>query len=135
MDSWPTSLPCPYPDGASYTPVDNIIRSQMDAGVPKVRRRFTAELCDVTLVLPCTQAQVQTLEDFVDITLQVVSPFQWIDWRKPDDAANVAIYRFKSRPSYSPTPGSIDMWDATIELELLTTFQGTHLLDVAPLTT
>lgn len=135
MDNWPSSLPCPEESGASYVPADNTIRTQMDAGVPKVRRRFTAQLCDVTLTLSCTQAQVQTLEDFHDITLHGVLPFQWVDHRKPDGPENVAVYRFKSRPSYTPTPGQVGMWDASLQLEMLTTFQGTFLLDVAPLST
>ena len=116
-------------------PIDgHIIRSQMDAGVAKTRRRWTNPPCDVNLRIECSKAQVPTLEDFVAITLADVLPFQWIDWRKPDGPENVAVYRFKKRPTFEHS-GAPGYWFASLELELLTTFQGTFLLDVAPLST
>lgn len=132
MDSFPESLGCPL-TGASYAPVDITIRTQMDAGPAKVRRRYTAGPADVTLRLLCDRAQVQTLDDFVAITLSTTLPFTWRDWRKPAGAENVAVYRFKRHPTYEDAGPAL--WYASLELELLTTFQGTFLLDVAPLTT
>ena len=106
----------------------------MDAGVAKTRRRFTAVPSDVTYRLLCDRAQVQTLDDFVAITLKEVLPFAWKDFRKPDGPENVVVYRFKKQPSYEDAP-AVGLWYATLELEMLTTFQGTFLLDVDPLTT
>jgi hypothetical protein len=132
MAEWPTSLPTPLLEGVSYSSQSNVIRTQMDAGVAKTRRRFTAVPEDVTFSLFLDRAQVQTLQDFVAITLADVLPFNWLEFRKPD--TTTVVYRFKSRPKFSPM-GTGLYWRADIELELLTTFQGTFLLDVSPLTT
>ena len=132
--TWPSSLPVPLVEGVSYTSQDNIIRSQMDAGVAKIRRRFTAVPEDVSFQLLLTLAQIQTLVDFHDITLKGVLPFDWIEFRKPEaDWGTLVTYRFKSRPTFVPVHGKL--WRATLELELLTNFQGTFLLDIEGITT
>lgn len=130
---WPISLPVPLVEGISYTPGQNVIRTQMDAGAAKVRRRFTAVPETLTFNLVLTGAQVQVLQDFVEITLAEVLPFDWIDFRKPTGTG--VTYRFTKRPSYSPRSAAGNRWVAAIELEQLTTSQGTYLLDVAPLST
>lgn len=130
---WPTSLPVPLVEGISYTPGQNVIRSQMDAGVAKMRRRFTAVPETLTFNLVLIEAQVQVLQDFVEITLADVLPFDWIDFRKPTGTG--VTYRFTKRPGFTPRSAAGNRWVAAIELEQLTTSQGTYLLDVSPLTT
>lgn len=133
MAEWPNSLPIPLVENVSYTPGENVISSQMDAGAAKRRRRFTAVPESVTFRLLIDPAQLQTLQEFVAITLADVLPFDWREFRKPNDLTTAAQYRFRSRPVYSYVgPG---LWYADLDLELLTTFQGTFLLDVDPLTT
>ena len=133
-ETWPGSLPVPLLSGVSYASQPNIIRTQMDAGVAKTRRRFTAVPEDVLFALLLTRAQVQTLQDFVAITLKDVLPFDWIEFRKSEaDDVTAVTYRFKSRPKFTPLGGGY--WRADIELELLTTFQGTFLLDIEGITT
>lgn len=130
--TWPTSLPNPIVESCSYTPRENVIRTQMDAGVAKTRRRFTNVPEDVVFPLPpLDRAQLQTLLDFHDVTLKTVLPFDWRDFRKPD--LTLVTYRFKARPSHSPIGGGL--WRVSLQLELLTTFQGTFLLDIEGLTT
>lgn len=132
LSLWPVSIPCPLYDGAAYTPQQNLIRSSMDGGA-KHRRRFTSVPSDCTFTLRLTEAQVQTLDDFVAVTLKDVLPFKWKDFRRPDGPTNVVVYRFKSRPSYTPVgPG---YWDAAIELEMLTELQGRFLTEIADITT
>lgn len=132
--TWPTSLPAPIVDGSGFQSQDNAIRSQMDAGIARVRRRYTAVPETFSGMLwKLDRAQLQTLLDFHDVTLATVLPFQWRDPRKPADEANVAVYRFRKRPDTAPIGN--DEWQASIDLELLTTFQGTFLLDVDPLST
>lgn len=130
---WPVSLPVPLVQGVSYTAGTNVIRTQMDVGAPKLRRRFTAVPETVAFNLVLTEAQVQVLQDFVEITLSDVLPFDWIDFRKPNGTA--VTYRFTKRPTFTPRSAAGNRWVAAIELEQLTTSQGTYLLDVAPLST
>ena len=105
----------------------------MDVGA-KSRRRATAvpELVQMTVLL--TAAQLQTLMDFYELTLKEVGVFDWVDWRKPNDSETLVAYAFRSYPQHQPWIDS-DYWQVTLELIQYTTFQGTYLLDVSPLTT
>lgn len=120
-------------EGIAYTPASNVIRTPMDAGVAKARRRFTAVPETLTFNLVITEEQLQVLQDFVEITLSDVLPFDWIDFRKPTGTA--VTYRFTKRPTFTPRSAAGNRWVAAIEVEQLTTSQGTYLLDVAPLST
>jgi hypothetical protein len=77
---WPGTLP-QYVQVGDFqeTPVDNAVRTQMEDGTQKARRRFTARrrLFDVSVQL--TAAQKVTLDDFYENTLgDGVLPFDWV---------------------------------------------------------
>lgn len=119
----------------TYAGDDGVIRTQMDAGVAKMRPRFTAVPEDLNCSIEVDAAGLQVLDEFYTITLKRVLAFAWRDFRKPNDLDTAAVYRFKSKPKHSPTDQTGKRWRVDMELELLTTFQGTFLLDVGPLTT
>lgn len=111
-------------ESCTFTPQDNTIRTQMEAGAAKVRRRFTRVPEDVTFSLTLDRPQVEVLQDFVAITCADVLPFNWVDFRRPLTADNVAVYRFKNRPRL--TPLGAGYWRADLELELISKpVQGT----------
>lgn len=131
--TFPSSLPGPVIDSIAYKPAfDNVIRSQMDGGTKK-RRRCTKvpEVFTGNVVL--TEAQLQTLLDFYEITLKQVGRFDWRDWRKPNDGTALATFSFRAYPQH--VPWGDDHWIASLELDQHTTFQGTFLLDIEDLTT
>lgn len=97
----------------------------MDAGRPKKRRRFTAMADTAIYSVVLTEAQLQTLEDFVAITLQDVLPFDWEDFRRP--AGTPATYSFQKRPTYAPHRSGT-RWIATLTLDVLATSDGHFLL-------
>jgi hypothetical protein len=112
--TWPSTLPGPIVDSIDYKPWKNVINTPMDVG-NKSRRRFTAVGQDVTMQVPLLLTQVQTLDDFVALTLKDVLPFDWVDFRKP--LGTTATYKFKSRPQYK-------MWGddyvlASLDLQML----------------
>lgn len=132
-DAWPSSVPGPDIDSVSYKPAfDNTVRSQMDVG-RKVRRRATAVPEILTCSLYLTHAQLQTLLDFYEITLKQTLPFTWFDWRKPNDTATPVVCSFNRYPEHARW--GFEHWQVSLELTQWTTFQGTYLLDVDPLTT
>ena len=131
---WPSSLPFPLVDSPGYSPLPNSIRTQMDAGLARVRRRSTAAGQDATLLVQLRPGQVQTLDDFVEITLGDTLPFGWYDFRRPITDQNKAVYRFKQRPTYAPNRSGL-YWIATLSLELVSTTAGRYLLDVSDGTT
>jgi len=102
-------------EAVSYKPWDNAVRSQMDAGTPKARRRFTAVGEDVRLAIVVNKAQADALDAFYSVTLKVVLPFTWKHFRKAGYPA--CDYRFKAPPQYVPL--GFDLWRADLELERL----------------
>ncbi len=93
---WPVSLPEKVDrDGYDETFVDTSIRTEMDAGEPKVRRRFTAGVQQIMIRLRLTDIQVTTLETFFKTdTASGSLPF---NWTHPRTGTAVAM-RFRSPP-------------------------------------
>lgn len=102
---------------------DTRVRTPMEAGAAKLRRRFTAapEPTDVELILTGNQAAI--LREFVNDTLEAGTlPFEWFDFR-PGVAPGVeAEYRFVTIPKVRPRAPRQDgeeLWVATFQLELM----------------
>ena len=118
LPSWPEALPKEWytEEGPKYAPADNTIRTSMDGGPPKLRRRFTAQVEDVTLNNVLDQDEFNALEDFVKDTLGEVSRFTWTHFRRNDQDAT---YRFKA--GWSSVQAQFlagDLWSVSITLEL-----------------
>lgn len=123
--TYPAGLPSPLIEGTAYTPTgDNVLRTQFP-GATKVRRRQSAAPEVVSFSLMLTRAQALVLYNFVFQTLKEVLPFDWVEFRDP--ARGAATYRFRSRPHLQPK-GNGNLWQADIELDLLTPFTGTFSL-------
>lgn len=115
MAAWPAGLPQkPLADGFTESPVPNVVRSDMDVGPAKMRRRYTAAVRVYNMELLLTTSQVATLEAFYRTTLAEVDPFDWTDHR----TGAAASYRFRSPPSYSEA-GAPGYWRTTLDLEVL----------------
>lgn len=66
MPSWPVTLPtAPLNDGFRETIPVTAVRTEMDAGPAKIRRRTTAGVRRLALSYLLTASQVDTLESFV----------------------------------------------------------------------
>lgn len=114
--TWPSTLPPPLADStASYQAVSNVVRSNTEAGVAKVRRRFTAVATPFNCTLKLTQAQYDTLITFYEVTLADALPFDWTDFR----TGAAATYRFIQRPQGSYQKGSLNRWLVALQLEKL----------------
>lgn len=78
---WPSDLPqYVLQQGFSEQLGNAKIETQMEAGRPKTRRRYTAAPRQLSCVLACTAAQRASLITFYDTTLKSGSlPFDWVD--------------------------------------------------------
>lgn len=112
--TWPSTLPAPIADSsAAYGAPSNVLETSMEAGAPKVRRRFTSAEVPFGCTMKLTQAQYATLEAFYYTTLKQVLPFDWVDLR----TGAACTYRFtKDAYQGSYIPGSIDRWLVTLSL-------------------
>lgn len=66
MATWPTTLPAPLLEGYALNPGDQTIRTDMESGAPRVRRRTTARNDKVNASWMLTEAQLDTLRDWFD---------------------------------------------------------------------
>jgi hypothetical protein len=64
MAAWPAILPQGFLRGFVVQPKDSVLRTQMDVGPDKLRRRVSYYGLDVTGEIMCSQAQVEALELF-----------------------------------------------------------------------
>ena len=116
MAAWPSTLPqSPLAKSLSETTPNDLIRTKMDVGPDKIRRRSTAGIRRFGMSIFMTKAQVQILDDFIQSTLNGgTDTFTWINHRT--DAA--ATLRFISLPAYR-TLGNGDYYSAGLSLEEL----------------
>lgn len=118
MPTWPSTLPqLPLADGYSESPQSQVLRSSMDAGPPKTRRRFTAATRSIPMSVTLSNAQVVIFETWFDADIQGGSlPF---DMAQPRTGAVVSML-IAGEPPYQLTPigtGS-EYWRLTMQLEV-----------------
>lgn len=115
MPTWPGTLP-PRLLVSNYQeqPPDIVLRTEMDVGPPKLRRRTTAGIRPVIGRIFCTKAQVATLDTFYVTTC--ASGSLSFDWTHPRTGA-AATYLFRKPPSWKPEHG--DGWWVDLQLDML----------------
>jgi hypothetical protein len=114
MPAWPGSLPQAPLLGATEKFPDNLIRTKMDTGPDKVRRRFTAGVTEVAFPLLLTAEQADDLDTFFRATLKDGS--LRFDFRHPRTGAQVEM-RFLAPPELRLlTPSK---YRATLRMEIL----------------
>lgn len=115
MPTWPVSLPQkPLRDGYQEVEADTNVRTPMDTGPAKVRRRFTAGPRPFTCTFEFTGAQLATFKTFVRTTL--LNGSLAFDMAEPI-AGTTASFRQKSPPRTVSVGG--DNYQTTWELEAL----------------
>lgn len=116
MPSWPGTLPDKVlKDGYDEMFSDNVVRTPMDVGPPKIRRRATSAPKIFTVNQMLTSAQVGYLDTFYYTTLYHGSLS--FDWKHPRTAVAASVMRFRSPPRVTTAGG--DRFIATYELEIL----------------
>ena len=118
--TWPAALPA-LPTYVEYDaqPADAALRTEMDAGAAKVRRRYTSgpEACNVRLMMTTTQLNAASPNGFhaffVTDTGYGATEFTWVNPR-----TNVAATcRFVGVPKYVPLGGTA--WEVRFRMEIL----------------
>ena len=113
---WPASLPQePLAQGYNEQAPNTVVRSAMEAGPPKLRRRFTAGVRSIECQVRLTPVQVDTLDAFFGST--VAGGALSFDWKHPRNGTAVT-FRFVEPPSYTSLARGT-LWQATLRLEIL----------------
>lgn len=115
MATWPATLSPPLANTFRETPPDNSLRTQMDKGPAKVRRRTTAGTRPIAFEMACDNDQLDALDTFyTDTTFSGTDEFTYTHPRTGD----VVSARFTSPPSWSDM-NTGQTWNVSIELEIM----------------
>jgi hypothetical protein len=111
---YPSALPqFVLQDGYSEKLNNQTVESQMDTGAVKVRRRFTKQIKQFTVVQQLDQSQLATFEDFWQNTLKGGS--LTFDWVHPL-TRTTATFRFRNpAPAYTNVGGAYTRVAFTLE--------------------
>lgn len=114
---WPLALPqCPKISGFSEKSPNNLVRSDMDTGPAKVRRRGGAKPWQVSATYILTKAQLSTLQAFVADTL--ADGALCFDWPHPVKGNYVRARLLGGSDSiYEATPSTPDIWTVPLNIE------------------
>lgn len=120
MATWPASLPQALHIGATEQRQKAFIRSEMETGPHKQRRRFTAASRFIRGSLLLTKAQRATFDTFYETTLgEGADEFDWVD---PNDNSTTVSMRFTAVPQKQAVNGGatgVSLWRLGLELEIL----------------
>jgi len=115
MVAWPGTLPqTPLYVGYEENTPDLLVRTGMDTGPDKIRRRATAGVREITWPTILTIAQVATLETFYITTL--ASGALTFTLNHPRTAVG-STWRFVKAPTYTQVPPG--NYRAVLKLEIL----------------
>lgn len=112
---WPPSLP-PRPTVGGYQErfAETVLRTAMDVGVAKTRRRYTAAPRQFEVTFRINAVQAETLKAFFEnTTAGGALPFSWIHPRN----GSAGDFRFVEGPKISAVTGTL--FSAAFKLEQL----------------
>lgn len=113
MPTWPATLPPPAISTLNEQPPDNVLRTTMDKGPAKKRRRTTANTRPMTFSIKVTEAQVQELDDFYEQDLY--SGSLNFDFTHPR-TGQIVEAGFKERPQYQEQEGVLYVIGISLEI-------------------
>lgn len=127
---WPASLPQEAQlAGLSKQSAGAVIRTAMDVGPAKVRRRTTAAATNWPITIKVTATQLALFNEFYNNSCKAGAlAFQW----KSPETGNLADFRFLSEPvstPLAPRQSGNEYWSIGFTLELL---PGTEITEVIP---
>lgn len=115
---WPVSLPqSPRPDGYSESGGPNVLRTPMDAGPAKMRRR-AKKPDQIPCTFPMTKAQVVAFETFANDTLRGVARFGIQHPRKKGTVVEARIVPGNDG-LYAISFVGPNLWNVSVTLEIM----------------
>lgn len=116
IPAWEATLPTRLViSGYGESPADNLLRTSMESGPAKQRRRSAAGVRPIDGKLILTATQLATFKTFYNTTLLSGSlRFSWVD---PVDGTTAVEMRFTKVPSWSAISGTL--FDVALSLEIM----------------
>jgi hypothetical protein len=116
IPAWPATLPqVIWAEGYGESPADVLLRTSMDTGPAKVRRRSTAGVRPVTGKIKLISSELDIFLEFYNTTL--LSGSLRFSWTEPRDNSIPVEMRFAELPEISAIdPGT---YEVGMKLEIL----------------
>lgn len=120
MASWPSTLPKPLYDGYSISPMDTVIRTDMEAGNKRSRRRSLAQIDYVTANVSLTNEEYSIFRDWFYSTSGADGGNAWfqISLLTGRDTTYIETVESKFSASYSVSNVSYGRLNVTLSLEV-----------------
>ena len=120
MATWPSTLPAPRVSGYGVNPVDMTIRTEMESGSTRARRRSVARKDNVPLAWLFTAEQFATFRDWYDDADGADGGAGWfsIDLYVGDAAGKITVTARFAEVWQSAPVGSAKLWAVTAKLEI-----------------
>lgn len=115
MATWPANLPAPLRRGYEINPEDPILRTQMDAGPDRVRRRFTAIPSRIPVSWRFTEAQFALFEAWHK--LEALDGAAWFTVSLSNGLGFQAVEAQFTKPPKKVLLGGAN-WEVSAELEV-----------------
>ena len=120
MAFWPTTLPAPLVQGYKIAPADQVIRTDMEGGNIRARRRSTARLDKIPCAWMFTDAQLTIFRSWYDDSATGINGgASWftIDLAVGSTGLDVVEARFTGIWQAQPVSGLL-FWEVTATLEV-----------------
>lgn len=113
MSVWPAAFPPPAINTLNESPPNNVLRTGMDKGPPKTRRRTTANIRPLSFTLKLSEALVEVMDDFfVNDTFSGSIPFDYTHPRTGQPCTAM----FATEPQYGEMEGVL--YNVQVQLEI-----------------
>lgn len=119
MATWPSSLPKPMINGYALNPVDQTIRTEMDVGASRVRRRTTARNDKVSVTWMMVDAQLAAFRTWLeDGATGAAGGAAWFNITLPIGTSGSAAVEARFAGPFKATEVGGANWNVTAELEI-----------------
>ena len=118
MPVWPTTLPAPRVPGYALNPVDPVVRTNMESGPARTRRRFTQAPTFIPVSFQFTESQFAIFEKFHAADLY--DGAAWFDNIPLVNGQGVTNYTARFKGSWKAQPRGNKYWLVTATLEVKT---------------
>lgn len=118
MATYPTTLPPPLSRGYSLTPVDPVVRTDMDVGAPRSRRRTAARNDRVKVAWLFTVIQMPTFRAWFDDPAEADGGASWFSVNLDIGTGGTIAVEAKFTGIYEASRNAGGSWNVTAELEI-----------------
>ena len=119
MSSWPTTLPIPTAAGYTLKPVDQSIRTDMEGGAARARRRTTARNDKASAAWYLTDAQLAIFRAWFDNSeTGAAGGAAWFSISLPVGSSGMTTVTARFIGTYTASYSDNSCWTVTAELEI-----------------